>query len=79
MMELQMTLDFSCCICSEPVSVTVKCAGKGLWKKGQDVASVSVPCPGCGHVNQLSLEPGGMIRDVAPYAGLRRLPEPSNN
>jgi hypothetical protein len=79
MMELQMTMDFSCCVCSEPVSVTVKCAGKGLWQKDRAVVKVSVPCPSCGQVNQLSFEPNGRIRDVAPLAPRRLLPEPSVN
>jgi len=50
MMELRVTLDFSCCICGQNVTVTLQCAGAAL--AAQPVASVNVPCPGCGQVNQ---------------------------
>jgi phage FluMu protein Com len=79
MMELQVILDFACCACQEPVSVTVRCAGKGLASAGRSVAAVTVPCPTCHAVNQLYFEPNGTVRSVTPLAGPRPLPEPSLN
>lgn len=80
MMELNVTLDFACCGCEEPVSVTVQCRGNGA---GQDalapVATVNVPCPTCGQINQLSFEPSGTVRRVRPYWCFRVVPEPSVN
>ena len=58
------------CLCSEPVSVTVKCAGKGLAAKARrTVAAVNVPCPTCGSINQLYFEPSGTVHAVAPVPG----------
>ena len=79
MMELQLTLDFECCICGQPVSVTVKCEGDGLWKKNHFLATVNVPCPHCNHANLLSFEPSGRVREVKRYSALHLLAEPSLN
>jgi phage FluMu protein Com len=79
MMELQLSLDFACCLCERPVSVTVKCAGKGLAASQRTVAAVNVPCPTCGSVNQLYFEPNGTVREVRPYHAPRQLPVPSVN
>jgi hypothetical protein len=79
MLEVKVSLDFACCCCTNPVGVTVKCEGKGLAAGLRAVASVNVPCPHCGSVNQLCFEPCGIVRSVAPYAGSRACPEPSVN
>ena len=79
MNQVDVTLDFACCVCEHPVSVTVNCAGEGLDAEEPPVAAVHVPCPNCGHVNQLSFEPNGTVRDVVPFRTLYRLPEPSRN
>jgi len=79
MMELKVILDFACCGCQESVSVTVKCAGKGLAGAGRSVASVRVPCPSCSTINQLYFEPSGTVRAVTPITGPRSMPEPSIN
>jgi phage FluMu protein Com len=79
MMELKVILDFACYHCQGSVSVTVKCAGKGLATAGRTVATVEVPCPTCGAVNKLYFEPSGTVRDVAPCESARALPEPSIN
>jgi hypothetical protein len=78
MMETTVTLGFSCCACEQPVSVTVQCKG-GPYGPGGGVAAVSVPCPGCGQVHQLSFEPTGQVRSVRPYLCFRSLVEPSVN
>jgi len=78
MTELHVILDFACCQCARPVGVTVKCAGKGLVAGARTVASVNVPCPNCGAVNQLYFEPSGTVRAVKPAASPRSL-EPSVN
>jgi hypothetical protein len=81
MMGLQVVvvLDFACCLCQQSVSVTVKCAGKGLTAGSQAVAAVKVPCPNCGSVNQLYFEPSGTVRAVSPCPTTRPVPEPSLN
>jgi hypothetical protein len=80
MMELNVTLDFACCGCQQPVTVTVHCSGKGLCQKEEGtLAAVNVPCPSCGQVNQLFFEPNGTVRSVRPYTCIRVVPEPSPN
>jgi phage FluMu protein Com len=77
MMELKVVLDFSCCGCEEPVTVTLQCKGKGLAQEA--VAAVNVPCPSCGMINQLSFETSGTVRSVRPCSCFATLPEPSVN
>jgi hypothetical protein len=79
MLEVKVCLDFACCSCANPVGVTVKCAGKGLAAGLRTVASVNVPCPHCGGINQLGFEPCGIVRSVAPYTAPHARPEPSVN
>ena len=80
MMELQLTLDFLCQTCEQNVGVTVKCSGSGLvGDADQAVATVNVPCPHCGQINQLFFEPSGTVRSVRPYPCFRAVPEPSAN
>src|SRR5437762_8642422 len=80
MMELkkEVTLDFDCCQCNQPVGVTLRCEGKGLGAGLGTVAAVNVPCPTCGAVNRLLFEPSGRVHAVAPCTP-RSLPEPSLN
>jgi phage FluMu protein Com len=79
MIELRVDLDFTCCTCGCVMSVTLKCAGKGLAGGAHSVAAVKVPCPTCSNVNQLYFEPSGTIHAVTPYQRNRRIPEPSMN
>jgi hypothetical protein len=80
MMELNVTLEFACCGCEQPVTVTVHCTGNGLCRDdGGTLAAVNVPCPTCGQVNQLFFEPSGRVRSVRPYTCFRVVPEPSVN
>ena len=77
-MELRVSLEFACCGCGRPVSVTVQCAGLG--DDPSAVARVHVPCPcGCGTVNQLEFEPSGTVRQVTPYRAPLPSLEPSIN
>jgi phage FluMu protein Com len=77
MMELQVTLDFTCCGCEKVVTVTVQCAGK--WLGGNSLAAVKVPCPDCSTINQLSFRTNGTVQSVQPCTCYRPLPEPSVN
>jgi hypothetical protein len=77
MMDLNVTLDFRCCGCDHPVTVTVHCTGGSLRQR--NLASVNVPCPTCGEINELFFEPTGEVRSVRPYACFRAVPEPSAN
>jgi hypothetical protein len=79
MLEVQLNLDFACCVCQQSVSVLVKCSGKGLAAGPRAVAAVNVPCPHCNLVNRLTFEPGGTVRSVELYESPRALPEPSVN
>ncbi len=79
MVALQVVLDFACYYCHHNVGVTLRCEGKGLVEEERPVASVNVPCPTCGLVNQLLFEPHGSVRGVAPYKAPRNRLEPSIN
>jgi hypothetical protein len=79
MMELQVSLDFACCACGENVGVTVQCSGQGLVPGARVLASVCVPCPGCGAVNRLEFEPSGTLHAVRPHYTQRPYLEPSIN
>jgi hypothetical protein len=79
MLELEVNLDFACCVCQQSITVRVKCTGKGLAAGPGAVAAVNVPCPCCGLVNRLSFEPGGTVRSVTPCASPRAVPDPSVN
>ena len=77
MMELNVTLEFSCVGCEEFVTVTVQCKGADL--RDEALAAVRVPCPHCHAINQLSFETNGTVRSVRPCVCYRPLPEPSVN
>lgn len=78
MLELEIILDFTCCLCQSPLGVTLKCAGAGLGAGG--VASVKVPCPTCGDLNQVYFTPeDGRLYDVRPVRQTRWIAEPSYN
>jgi hypothetical protein len=80
MMELQVALDFPCCICEQSVGLTVKCEGDALWENTRSVSKVIIPCPNCSHLIHLSFEPAsGSVCDVVPYVAPRGLPQPSIN
>jgi hypothetical protein len=80
MMELNVTLEFACCMCEQDVGVTVQCRGKGIYQDAEGtLAAVNVPCPTCGQINQLFFEPSGTVRSVRPYTYIRVVPEPSVN
>jgi hypothetical protein len=66
MTELNVTLEFACCDCEKAVTVTVRCTGEGLEREAS-MATVNVPCPTCGQVNQLDFEPNGTVRSVRLY------------
>ena len=77
MMELQVTLGFSCCGCEERVTVTVQCRGEDLRNEALPV--VKVPCPSCGTINQQSFDTNGKVRSVRPCVCYQPLPVPSLN
>ena len=79
MMERNLTLDFACCRCEQPVRVQVLCGGGLPSNREGTLAAVNVPCPTCGEVNQLFFEPTGTVRSVRPHACIRIVPEPSVN
>jgi len=80
MRELNLTLDFACIACEQPVSVTVQCRGLPPRPDEDDAAVVvNVPCPTCGQGNRLTFDPTGQVRSVKPMRCFRVCPEPSVN
>jgi hypothetical protein len=80
MRDVQVSLDFACCHCQQPVGVTVQCSGaKPDTDVARLVACVSVPCPDCKRINQLYFDPSGRVHAVEPYLPPRPTPEPSLN
>jgi hypothetical protein len=77
MMELNVVLDFACCLCGYELNVELKCAGKGLATSA--VAAVRIRCTDCGSTNQLYFEPCGTVRAVAPVSPWVLRLEPSLN
>lgn len=78
MLELEIILDFTCCLCHNPLGVTLKCAGQGIKDGG--MATVKIPCPTCGDFNQIYFTPEtGGLHDVRPVYHPRRIAEPSFN
>jgi hypothetical protein len=79
-MEVRVILDFACCHCAGPVSVTVQYSGAAAGTDATRlVACVSIPCPGCKRINQLYFDPSGTVHAVEPYRPPRPMPEPSLN
>jgi hypothetical protein len=79
MMELNVIVEFKCCVCGRELNVELKCAGKGLAAGIDTVAAVHIECPKCESTNQLYFEPCGRVRAVFPLSpALKRL-QPSLN
>jgi hypothetical protein len=78
MLELEVILDFACCICCHDMGVTLHCAGKGLAHGAKARAAVKISCPTCGSPNQVVFAPDGTLLHVAPHES-PNLPEPSLN
>jgi hypothetical protein len=78
MLELEMILDFACCICRHPVEATLRCAGKGLAAGAKARAAATIPCPTCGNINKVIFAPDGTLHHVVPHE-CPRFPEPSLN
>ena len=79
MSEVRLTLQFACCHCSGPLSVTVECSGKGMEETERFVACVSIPCPDCQRINQLYFDPDGTVHAVEPYRQPQAPGRPSLN
>jgi hypothetical protein len=80
MTDLQVTLEFICCGCEEPVNVTVLCRMKRTEELSlEGVAAVNVPCPTCAEINEVFFEPNGKLRGVRVYCQRLKLPVPSIN
>ena len=81
MLELEVMLDWTCCMCGSPMGATLKCEGAGLAQKDAK-ALVKVPCPICHQNNQVIFTPeDGTLDDVFPDEGPVRykIPVPSYN
>jgi phage FluMu protein Com len=81
MLELELALDWICCVCGQPMSVTLRCEGEGLADKTA-MAYVKVPCPTCHKNNQVIFHPDeGAVYDVIPEEESIRykIPVPSYN
>jgi len=79
MTDLEVRLDFGCCLCGGLMTVTLRCAGDGLTEEGA-LALASVPCPRCRQANQVIFAPeSGAVIDVMREVRICRNPEPSLN
>jgi Zn finger protein HypA/HybF involved in hydrogenase expression len=81
MLELEVMLDWVCCICGNPMGATLKCEGGGLAVKSAK-AFVKVPCPNCHQNNQVIFTPDeGTLDNVFPEEATARykIPVPSYN
>lgn len=74
---MDIDLNFTCCECSRPVTLTVNCQGGGAATT--TVASVKIPCPTCGCIIRVAFTPDGTLHHVAAQAHLLRFAEPSLN
>jgi hypothetical protein len=80
MLDLEVVLDFACCACGDPVGLTVKCTGKSLGVGKNEVAPVSIPCPGCQVINHVLFSPDdGNVIHVFAEKPRYMIPKPSYN
>ena len=79
MLELDVILDFACWFCRHSMGVTLKCEGEGLVGNLDTIATVKVPCPTCGEINQIYFKPNGTLHEVTPARRALVMPEPSFN
>lgn len=83
MLELEVILDFTCCNCGDPLGVTLKCTGSGLFAGKDCVASVKVPCPNCHEIIHIAFSPDDGTLHEINLVGFERpallMPEPSFN
>jgi hypothetical protein len=75
---LQVSIDFVCCLCGNPVGAILRCEGAGL-AADKPIASVKIPCPTCGGGNQVFFSPDGTLHRVERERLRYHLPEPSQN
>jgi hypothetical protein len=66
MLEVDVVLELACGHCHRPITVKLKCSGKGLEGGLHQAAAVRIPCPHCEDVNQVVFEPSGLLLDVQP-------------
>ena len=83
MLQVDVVLDWECCVCGNPIGATLRCEGKGLVYKDAK-AFVKVPCPCCHQNNQVIFTPDdGTLDEVFPEEVTEpsryRIPVPSYN
>lgn len=80
MLDVRLTLDFACCHCHEPLSVTVECRGPLPSNEPSRLRlTVAIPCPYCQRICQLYFDPSGTVHAVEPYREPQQALEPSLN
>ncbi len=79
MLEVEVILDFACCLCGRDMGVTLHCAGQGLKGCSQVLASAKVPCPCCSGINEIFFTPDGTLHHVAVHREPFQVPLPSAN
>jgi hypothetical protein len=83
MLQVDVVLDWECCVCGNPIGATLRCEGNGLVHKDAK-AFVKVPCPCCHQNNQVIFTPDdGTLDEVFPEEVTEpsryRIPVPSYN
>ena len=78
MTELLVCLEFACHACRRPIELTVKCEGAVLALTTKVMTDVTIPCPNCHRLIDVTFDPEGQVYQVACHVA-PRLPQPSLN
>jgi hypothetical protein len=64
MLEIDVSLEFSCEACLNGIQAKLNCSGRSVADGPHAVAAVDLPCPHCRAVNEVVFELSGMILQV---------------
>jgi hypothetical protein len=78
MTELEVCLGFACHACRRPVELVVKCEGAVLALTTKVMTDVTIPCPNCRALIDVTFDPEGSVYRVATHVA-PRIPQPSLN
>jgi len=67
MTEVEVCLDFACRACRRPVQLIVRCEGAVLALTTKVMTAVTVPCPNCRAMIDVTFDPDGTVYRVARH------------